>query len=110
MLLGSVALSHMEVGNGRRSKVKVEEGDGGGGAGVCELEVNCRGGTYPDSSTPVKLPIRGPRGPPGTQGEKGERGDDGIPGVPGVPGELYNVQSCVTMVIGNYNRCKLLLI
>jgi hypothetical protein len=87
-----VVVSHVDSGRGKRNKVKVEDG---GDGGVCELEINCRPptGTPGDpssssSSTPVKLPIRGPRGPPGLQGEKGERGEDGLPGLPGLPGQL----------------------
>ena len=82
----SVAMSQMEIGDGKKSKINGGvKGDEEGG--VCELEINCRGATNGESSAPVKLPIRGPRGPPGQQGEKGERGEDGLPGLPGLPGE-----------------------
>jgi len=63
---------------------------------VCELEISCKSSSSVSSdddsfddanySTPVRLPIRGPRGPRGPQGEKGDRGSDGLPGLPGPPG------------------------
>ncbi|KAH3700064.1 complement C1q-like protein 4 [Dreissena polymorpha] len=52
----------------------------------CELEIKCKGETS-TSSSPVRLPIRGPRGPAGRPGEKGVQGEPGIPGKPGEPGK-----------------------
>ncbi|XP_045208340.1 hibernation-associated plasma protein HP-27-like [Mercenaria mercenaria] len=54
------------------------------GVGQCELEISCKGETA--GSTPVKLPIKGPKGPPGRQGAKGDPGKPGTPGTPGTPG------------------------
>ena len=63
-----------------------------GGEGFCSLHVTCKGTASSDDvnlSTPVKLPIKGPRGTPGPQGE---RGPPGPAGTPGAPGEMSSYQ------------------
>lgn len=80
--------------SGRRA-IRDDDDDNKDDTGQCELAITCKGPTT-TSTTPVKLPIRGPRGPSGRQGEKGEKGDKGeqgepgIQGEPGVPGKFFS--------------------
>ena len=60
--------------------------------GQCELAISCKGETT--QTTPVKLPIKGPKGPPGRQGPKGEQGEAGKPGSPGTPGKPGTLYLC----------------
>lgn len=71
--------------SGRRA-IRDGDDDDKDDTGQCELAITCKGPTT-TSTTPVKLPIRGPRGPSGRQGEKGEKGDKGEQGEPGIQGE-----------------------
>jgi len=69
--------------------------------GVCELELQCKGGAMPeDLSMPVRLPVRGPRGSQGLSGEDGESGQNGMPGIPGLPGLSAPVSKKVAFFVG----------
>jgi hypothetical protein len=67
---------------------------------VCDLQITCKGPDDVNLSTPVKLPIRGPRGPAGIPGERGERGPAGPPGTPGAPGYSVHTQKKVAFYAG----------
>jgi len=84
---------HERLRDSRSTTWEVDAASGNGVGGVCSLQVTCKGTASTDDvnlSTPVKLPIKGPRGSPGPPGERGPPGPPGEAGAPGIADDFVD--------------------